>query len=641
MVLASDRTRIFISYSHRDQRYLDELHAHLAFFEKKGDIDFWDDTRIQPGSRWYREIEKAISSARIAIVLVSADYLASKFIQERELPPLLKAAQAEDVTILSVILSPCAFEQTALAQFQPINSPSKPLISMKKSKRDAVWEKVVELVQASLASLHTPPPASSEVSLSATLSARTRLSATLSAQTRLYTYRGHTARVNAVQWSPDGKFVASISDDHTIQLWDATTGSQVTTYPGDKGFDLAIAWSPDGKYLATGGDTHTVLIYEIPTGKLRTTYKSEAPVVAALAWSPDERYLASGSANIWPYLSTGDTVEIVEPFTGKRVFTYDSSPRATASLTWSPDSQYLAFASNDGLIEVHDIANTSLFRTYHGSSDQVNAVKWSPDGKYIAGGNADGTVQIWNTLTGEVVFTYYGHSGSTLTLAWSPDGGYIASAGEDKTVHIWNVQTGQTVQTYYGHSGMVFSVVWSPDGRRIASAGQDKTVQIWQVGFIATVESKEQWLLEGNSYSQSQRYEEALAAYEEAIRLEPNYALSYLNKGKALTELGRYSEALTAFDQAIRLGPDYARSHHNRGEVLSKLGQDEAAVSSYEQALQLEQATGDVVAEQLEYASLSKVQANVGYIKESESYYKKEDGEQTAGVEANGQGTSE
>jgi len=94
MALASERTRIFISYSHRDQRYLDELHAHLAFFEKKGDIDFWDDTRIQAGSRWYREIEKAISSAKIAIVLVSANYLASKFIQERELPFLLEAAQA-------------------------------------------------------------------------------------------------------------------------------------------------------------------------------------------------------------------------------------------------------------------------------------------------------------------------------------------------------------------------------------------------------------------------------------------------------------------------------------------------------------------------------------------------------------------
>ena len=631
MVLASDRTRIFISYSHKDQRYLDELHAHLAYYEQKGDIDFWDDTRIRAGSRWYREIEKAITSAKIAILLVSADYLASKFIQERELPFLLEADRAKDVTILSVILRPCAFQDTPLAQFQPVNSPSKPLSSMDKNKRNAVWVKVVELIQASLASLYTPPPASSEVSLSATLSA----------QTRLYTYRGHTARVNAIRWSPDGKLIASISDDHTVQIWDATTGRQITTYPEEKGFDLAIAWSPDGKYLAIGGNNNSVLIMETLTGRLHSTYKCEAKVVAALDWSPNGKYLAAGSANIWPFLNTEDTTEIFDPLTGDHVFTYHSPPRATAALTWSPDNKYLAFASNDGQVEILDIANISLVHTYHGSSDQVNTVMWSPDGQYIAVGNADGMVQIWNTRPREVVYTYYGHSGAILTLSWAPNVEHIASSGEDQTVQVWNVRTGKTVQTYYGHSGMVFSVVWSPDGQRIASAGQDKTVQVWQVGFTATKESKEQWLQEGNAYSQAQRYEEALAAYEQAIRLDPNYARSYLNKGEALSQLRRYSEALAAFEQAIRLDPNYARSYHNRGDVLSKLGQTKAAASSYKQALQLEQATGDVLGEQLEYSSLGNVQANRGYVKEAESYYQKAQEEQTTGVQTDDQNETE
>lgn len=630
MVLAPDRSRIFISYSHRDQRYLDELRAHLAYYEKKGDIDFWDDTRIKAGSRWYREIEKAITSARIAILLVSADYLASKFIQERDLPFLLEAALAKDVTILSVILRPCAFQDTPLAQFQSVNSPSKPLSSMDKSKQNAVWVKVVALIQASLASLYTPPPASSKGPLPTAKSAKTEPT-TPPTQTRLYTYRGHTARVNAIRWSPDGKLIASISDDHTVQIWDATTGRQITTYPEDKGFDLAIAWSPDMMYLTIGGNNNSVLIMEALTGKLLSTYKSEAQVVAALDWSPNGKYLAFASANIWPYLSTEDIVEVIDPDTRNQVFTYHSPPRATATLTWSPDSKYLAFASYDGLVEVLDIASTSLFNTYHGSSDQINVVMWSPDGKYIAAGNADGTVLIWDTDTKGAVSTYYGHSGATLTLAWAPDGEHIASAGEDQTVQVWNVHTGQTVQTYYGHSGMVFSVVWSPDGQRIASAGQDKTVQVWQVGFAATEESKEQWLQEGNAYSQANRYEEALAAYEQAIRLEPNYARSYLNKGEALSKLRRYSDALAAFDQAIRLDPNYARSYHNRGDVLSKLGQHEAAISAYEQALQLEQATGDVVAEQLEYSSLGNVQSNIEYVKEAEGYYQEAQGEQTAG----------
>ena len=175
MVLAPDLTRIFISYSHRDQRYLKELQAHLAYYEQKGTIDFWDETRIKSGSRWYREIEKAITSAQIAILLVSADYLASDFIRENELPILLTAAEDKDVSILSVILRPCAFMSTPLARFQAINSPSKPLSTMNKSKREAVWEKVVEFVQDSLASIHTPPPVPSKLSLSTALPTKTEI----------------------------------------------------------------------------------------------------------------------------------------------------------------------------------------------------------------------------------------------------------------------------------------------------------------------------------------------------------------------------------------------------------------------------------------------------------------------------------
>lgn len=262
MVLAPDRTRIFISYSHTDQKYLEELHVHLVYYEQKGSIDFWDDTRIKPGSRWYREIEKAIASARIAILLVSSDYLASRFIAEDELTLLLGDAEKEGITILPLILKPCAYENSPLARFQPINTPSKPLSSMTKSRREAVWEKVVEFVQYSLASMLTPPSAASERFLSPVLPTKTML----------YTYRGHAARVNAAKWSPDGKLIASASDDGTVQIWDATTGSHLLTYLGNTGFVFAIAWSPDGKYLAVGEGDATVSIIDTLTAKTRFTH---------------------------------------------------------------------------------------------------------------------------------------------------------------------------------------------------------------------------------------------------------------------------------------------------------------------------------------------------------------------------------
>jgi hypothetical protein len=76
-------------------------------------------------------------------LLISADFMASEFIINQELPPLLATAEKDGATILPVIISPCSFERTALAQFQSVNSPSKPLLGMSKVKQEGVWQQVV------------------------------------------------------------------------------------------------------------------------------------------------------------------------------------------------------------------------------------------------------------------------------------------------------------------------------------------------------------------------------------------------------------------------------------------------------------------------------------------------------------------
>ena len=84
---------VFISYSHSDREYLDRLLVHLKPLEKDGRIDLWVDTRLRAGDRWKKEIEKALNRANVAVLLVSADFLASDFITDNELPPLLKNAE--------------------------------------------------------------------------------------------------------------------------------------------------------------------------------------------------------------------------------------------------------------------------------------------------------------------------------------------------------------------------------------------------------------------------------------------------------------------------------------------------------------------------------------------------------------------
>lgn len=142
----ASRNRIFISYSHRDSEWIKRLQVHLAPLVRQGLIDRWDDTRIQPGRKWRNEIEDAIDSARVAIMLVSADFLASDFIMEEELPKLLKKAEDEGTIILSVIVGACAFETSDLYEFQAVNPPSKPIEGLTPAEQNQVWATVARTI---------------------------------------------------------------------------------------------------------------------------------------------------------------------------------------------------------------------------------------------------------------------------------------------------------------------------------------------------------------------------------------------------------------------------------------------------------------------------------------------------------------
>lgn len=145
----ADQTRVFISYSHEDARYLKRLRVHLKPLERDHAIEVWDDTHISPGTEWREAIAEAVSSAKVAILLISADFLASDFIAENELPPLLEAASRGGTTILCVILSPSRFQSTPeLSRYQAVNSPNEPLSKLPLTEREAVWVRVTDAVEA-------------------------------------------------------------------------------------------------------------------------------------------------------------------------------------------------------------------------------------------------------------------------------------------------------------------------------------------------------------------------------------------------------------------------------------------------------------------------------------------------------------
>jgi len=136
------RNKVFISYSHLDKEYLSDIQRHFKPF--LGHIAFWDDTKILPGQKWKEEIRKAISETKVAILLVSTDFLGSDFISTDELPPLLKAAEENGAVILIVILKPCLFEEfDTLNQYQAMNPPSRPVLKMDYFEKEELYVNIV------------------------------------------------------------------------------------------------------------------------------------------------------------------------------------------------------------------------------------------------------------------------------------------------------------------------------------------------------------------------------------------------------------------------------------------------------------------------------------------------------------------
>jgi hypothetical protein len=112
------RTKLFISYNHRDREWLDRLRLHLAILERRDLVHVWSDTRIEAGDRWQNEIEKALTESRVAVLLISPDFLASEYIWNYEMPRIL-AHNKNGMLVFPLIARPCAWRiATELAELQ-------------------------------------------------------------------------------------------------------------------------------------------------------------------------------------------------------------------------------------------------------------------------------------------------------------------------------------------------------------------------------------------------------------------------------------------------------------------------------------------------------------------------------------------
>ncbi|KAI4117642.1 MAG: hypothetical protein LQ345_002180 [Seirophora villosa] len=262
----------------------------------------------------------------------------------------------------------------------------------------------------------------------------------------LQTLTGHLAGISTLAWSPDGRTLASGSDDKSIRLWDVVTGK---AYPvpllGHHNYIYSIAFSPKGNMLVSGSYDEAVFLWDVRAARVMRSLPAHADPVGGVDFIRDGTLIVS--------------------------------------------------CAGDGLIRVWDTATGQCLRTLvHEDNAPVSSVRFSPNGRFVLAWTLDSCVRLWNYVEGRCVKTYQGHRNVRFSLGGAfgvygdEDGqvgmgekkAFAVSGSETGEILWWDVQSKGVLQREMAHEGCVLGVdTWVKDGLAV-SCGLDKTVRVWE-----------------------------------------------------------------------------------------------------------------------------------------------------------------
>lgn len=278
--------------------------------------------------------------------------------------------------------------------------------------------------------------------------------------------RSHPGGALGIDFSPDGRWMATGGTDLTVKLW-KLDGTLVRRLP-QQATVFNLRFSPDSQRIATPQLNGKILIHALDGSPPQILTGHDSPVWQVV-WSPDGSRLLStdsnGSIKLWSAQ-------------GKQLKTINAHDAMAWRVEFSPDGQQFASSSPDGVIRLWQ-ADGTLVRTLQASPASVWGLAYTPDGDRFVTSHADRQIRIWSR-DGELLNTWEAHESEVLNLDLSPDGQTLASVSADRTLKLWSLD-GTLKRTFEGHQATVRGVSFSPDGQTVASASDDGFTYLWRI----------------------------------------------------------------------------------------------------------------------------------------------------------------
>ncbi len=295
------------------------------------------------------------------------------------------------------------------------------------------------------------------------------------------TQKMHKDSIESLIFSPCQKYIASVSKDRTIKIWDVKSFKEIATLKGHKKGVATVAYSPDGQTIISGSYDNTIKIWDVKSFKEIATLKGHKKGVTTVAYSPDGQTIISGSYD--------NTVKIWDAKNFRKIATLRGHKDSIISVIYLSDNKTVISISKDGILKVWDIITFKKINTLKISFDNIFSVDYSPNSEIIISGisnhpkmvNTESRykIKIIDIKYLKEIITLNGHKDIVTLVAYSPNGKYIVSASKDMIIKIWDTKKFDIIATIKSYNSNITSVVFSLDNVTIFTGLKDGAINIW------------------------------------------------------------------------------------------------------------------------------------------------------------------